>query len=319
MKKFLCVVLVISFLMLSACSVTTQDKVKLFDEVCSLIDESDNCNELTIDEMWEHKEEIHKEISKNLEKLGLDVYYDEEDIEKGFVTIGEEFIDEYLLEHTSSELFENFMKIYSYISRESNYEKYGSWYGLEDGDSHHLLDECLCQRYSNLLELILKRVDYETISFDVNMKGQDGYYTQHPEAEPQSFENEVEGSFNDSSNGNAIYSDTRKNVGTVEYYGDFAILSASGWSYNQGYYGWRNGEFIDIPASWQWFSYCDLYYKGKRIIWQADSLSDIVNSNIEFLDINGKLYQKQLMSVEDDTFEKNIHKFLWLEQYVPSE
>ena len=81
----------------------------------------------------------------------------------------------------------------------------------------------------------------------------------------------------------------------------------------------RNGEFIDNPPYWESFSYCELYYKGDRIIRQADSFSDIVNSNIEFLDINEKLYQKQLMSVEDNTFEKNIHKFLWLEQYVPSE
>ena len=39
MKKILCVVFIICLLMLSACSVTTEDKVKLFDEVCSSIDE----------------------------------------------------------------------------------------------------------------------------------------------------------------------------------------------------------------------------------------------------------------------------------------
>lgn len=352
MKKILCVVFIICLLMLSACSVTTEDKVKLFDEVCSSIDElfatDENGNHYTLP----NEDEIYEKIGKDLRILGLIYDLSNEDI----VPIGEEFVEAYLTAHTSEELLENYFKIYDFITDNyrDNYSYYTNW-----NNKFHQTDseECLCQRFNNLLELILQSLDCsETSSFDINMKGKDGYYTQNPEANPQPFVKKVSGDFNDADNGNEVYSSTRQNVGTVEYYGDFAVLTVKGSAYKSGFYGWRNGEFIDNSPSWESFSYCELYYKGDKwyhldsedcvdlisesLAPKLDAIDDPMIAETQYdkmyeeafmeifyeqitgqtlISIGDKLYQSKLISFETfDAFDNptgDIHKYLELTEW----
>lgn len=307
MKKLLCVVLIILILLLSACSFTTQDKVKLFDEMCLLVDEVKELRNEFEDSVWpEEQENIRAEknsrIKEKLQQLGL--LYDEDNPE--IIPIGEEFVQDYLTSHTATELFENYFKVYDNVR---NWPSDFDDNTIDDNDLHKRnQEECYCQRFSNFLELILKQIDFETISFDTNMKGQKGYYTQHPEKEPQPFIRDVSGEFNDRSNGNNVYTETRQIEGTVDYYGDFAILNVSGWAYNQGYLGWQNGEFIDIYPSWEKYNNYDLYYKGERVISYANSLNDILESDIKFFNTNGKIYKSELRSFDID--DGSIHKYI---------
>lgn len=352
MKKIVCV-LVICLLMLSACSTTTQDKVQLFDEVCSSIDELFSTDENGLHYALPNEDEIYEKIGKDLKTLGL--IYDLSN--KDIVPIGEEFVEAYLTTHTSEELFENYLKIYNFITHtyRDNYGYYTSW---DNGFHQTALEECLCQRFNNLLEWILQSFDYsEAASFDVNMKGKDGYYTQNPKAEPQPFVKEVSGDFNDANNGNEVYSSTRQNIGTVEYYGDFAVLIVEGSTYKSGFYGWRNGEFVDNPPSWESFSYCELYYKGDK--WyhlDSEDCVDLINEylgpkleaiddpimietqydkiyeeafmeifyeqvagKVSLMSIGDKLYQSKLVSFETvDAFDRpsgNVHKYLELTEW----
>lgn len=97
----------------------------------------------------------------------------------------------------------------------------------------------------------------------------DGYYKEHPSAQPRPSTSKVSGKFNDASNENAIYSDSKTNSTTVTYYGDFAIAETEEYIYNPGIYKWVNGVFYDQPPRWDYSVETELWCMGKRMNCQS--------------------------------------------------
>lgn len=88
------------------------------------------------------------------------------------------------------------------------------------------------------------------------------------------------GKFNDPSRGNAIYYETKQDSQDVAYYGDFALVTKTVWEYDEGYYGWIGGKFIDRLASWDEYTTKELWYKGVYL----DNYSKAIDDKIYIVD-----------------------------------
>lgn len=88
------------------------------------------------------------------------------------------------------------------------------------------------------------------------------WYEKNPDSPPQTGVTEEHGGHNEGPDNIPVY-ESRDNVTTVSYYGDFAVEHIDGWNYYEGMYKWINGVFYDVPPSWKRVSETTLWYKGK--------------------------------------------------------
>lgn len=266
MKKICCLILVcLTLVQLSACGGSGKSEtVKVFEEVC---EQMDQVKDLTLSDA--KKEKVNKKLRENLGKLGLTYYGD------ATLPLNQNFIDDYLTEHSPEELLSNSMKLYNYIDR-----KCGNYGGKSMADSSwhsNGANNCLCVALTNFMELVFKNVETNIMPITSN-KGT--YYKEHPDADPQPFHQKYEG-----------YRD--EDTGTVSYYGDFALLSKTLIRWDDGFIGWIDGKFIDRGPKSTTHHVYELYYKGKCILSVNHYFSP---SQTRILTLNDKFY---LVTYED--------------------
>ena len=103
MKKIFCLFLVcLTLVQLSACGGGKSETVKVFETVCEQIDKVREAKST----------KVKRKLEENLDKLGFDTR------EKATLPLNQNFIDDYLTEHSPEELLSNSMKLYDYIDRE---------------------------------------------------------------------------------------------------------------------------------------------------------------------------------------------------------
>lgn len=271
MRKFFCITVLIAFLLtFCSCSITTQGKIKNFDKASSLIEQ--------LDENEHYKlMSSNSSVEKCLEEIGLTVFSNYTYENKKMPQLDEEFVDAYLEKHTPEQLLNNYIVISKYVL----FDSYGHNGGLET-------EECVCYRFTNLLKLILEKIDVDIINFDPTVNEIGEFYKVNSDAEPQPYTKEHSGKFYNYSGENR-YTSTRTDTGTVEYYGDFALLKEEWYSYSSGDYGWSNGTFLNTLPSWERKETYSLYYKG-ILLKQEKSFDAIKNSNCQIFSLNDKLY-----------------------------
>jgi hypothetical protein len=160
-----------------------------------------------------------------------------------------EFLEEYLKTHTQEELFESLDVVCDAIFDDTYDESARSMY------------------LSKLRRIVYTAIDVaeiEIMNVDLSLKGAEGYYTEHTDDYPLREERDKTGHFYNSSGENSSY-DTKTCVTEYTYYGDFAIMHDYGYSYDEGEYGWVNGEFRDELPSWDRYDDYFLEYKGFHI------------------------------------------------------
>lgn len=154
---------------------------------------------------------------------------------------------------------------------------------------------------SDLYEYFIKVEVKNVINLNHStVKGNSGrYYVENPTAEPQPYIGDEEvGGFNDASNYNEVYYESRQDSQTVKYYGDFAIATKVNWIYDKGRYEWFNGKFYDEPATWKrdvdekvWYKGVELCYSdelnyGDIYLYDTDDTLYIIDGlNIEKIDL----------------------------------
>lgn len=285
--------------------------MKVFDEVCSLLEQRKNILISDDDSLDKNLEQIEKKLIT----LG---FKHQKDGWKPL--IGQEFIDAYLIDHTAEELFANFYQIY-YFRANEKYESFLPDHIYEEDWHWSDSSDCDCQRYSAFWQLILDNAGLDAAYFDTSMKNKSGYYTDHPEAEPQPFTDESSGSFFDQ-NGENSSTQTKTNTGIVEYYGDFAVLNVTRYNYSEGSFEWVNGQLHDTLPHWNEIHFSELYYKGVRLI-RTDTFNEISSGNFNVVCVDGKIYQVSTMSIQplnafDDPMG-DVHTFLMISEIEPSE
>lgn len=172
--------------------------------------------------------------------------------ELGFQDVGQTshidraFIEEYLETHSVEEFFDNLYDVDQYM-REYNFT-YNYRY----------------DKVKHIIATALEVADLQTVSVDISNDGALGFYTEHAEDYPRISTKEVEGKFYNSSGGNVHYQ-TRTCRNEYTYFGDFAVMHSTGYSYDKGEYGWINGKFYDELPSWRKYDNYYLEYKGDTI------------------------------------------------------
>lgn len=172
------------------------------------------------------------EFSKNMKIIFKD---DSKSVVEGFAMA---YSDKY----SDVQFANKYIEMYMY-AKENN---------LIDGEAYGIV-------LNYVIENIMDEADYK------DLIGVEGYYTDNPNADPQPTERTVSGDFNNQYDGNSIYSSSRTNTVTCEYFGDFAMAIEEGSRYDGGRYEWVDGKFYDEPAHWVSFTDYELFYKGESV------------------------------------------------------
>lgn len=174
----------------------------------------------------------------------------------------ESFFQEYLKTHTLDEFFLAYEEITTrlYFAREDDIK-------LVHDNSQ--FSECRCKEYQvAALAPFNVLPEYSSVvipnSFSADMEGMEGYYTEHPDASPQPDEKESSVTLFDEED-IQLYEGTLKDRRIVKYYGDFAVSTTYDEYYNEGQYGWVNGDFIDESGEFGSKTRVDVWYKGNLL------------------------------------------------------
>ncbi|MBE6967946.1 MAG: hypothetical protein E7444_05875 [Ruminococcaceae bacterium] len=277
MKRIICLVIFcVICLSFSGCG---NDPVDIFDDIILNIEKMENSNTTSL---WPRTE-------KKLKSLGIVVnVYDHDEIKAE--PLDKAFVENYLETHTKEELLSNTLKLASFLSNQKNYSRYYPSYKIDEAYWHKDYEhECACQVLTTLLNLALKYNKIEMNDINAETKNSEGYYTEHPDAEPQPFQVSHDGKFYNSS-GENVHTQTRTDRGIVEYYGDYAILSATRYNYDEGRYEWSGGKFYDELPSWTTETYFELYYKGTRYKKGYTKEGILYGNAVDVVDIYGNHY-----------------------------
>ena len=313
-KKFVCLFLVITICFsLSACG---KNQADLFDNIVSNIEELKKMREtnLASDAPFKNKWEKTYDLIKQFGiVVNLTDKIEPQPIDKAFV-------DAYLEKHTKEEFLENTINLFLFLRNESNY-KHSSWNINQENWHYMYTAECSCQPLTTLLSLAMECNGIDLNGVNKSMKGAKGYYTEHPDAEPQPFEETHDGRFYDA-NGENVWTASQTDTGVVEHYGDYAIINITRYSYHSGQYGWVNGEFMDVTPYWKEIQTSILYYKGQRVFGvDFANEEEIFASNTCIVDIDGELYR--ISKVTLDTFDaydnkEDTHTYLDIYKFTPN-
>lgn len=286
MKKAAMVLLItmIACISLSACSAPS--KMELFAQTLDLLEEYfDVPRDMRSSEhQTSEKQDV---INDNLVELGFEG-------EDNTVAIDQEFIKEYLEQNSEGNFLESIALIQQYCSNQE-------WilsdpylrYLRHSSGGHRTTGGCTCQEINSIITDFLKVTDMYWISFDPNKKDSTGYYTENPNADPQPYSEKVDGKFYNS-DGTNVSIEERTNETTIEYYGDFALATTSGYNYDEGRYGWTNGTFYDELPSWEHYTFCSLWYKGAELSVTHSKSNSITVENAD----KYKLFSRE----EDSTY-----------------
>lgn len=283
MKKICCLILVcLTLVQLSACGDSGKSEtVKVFEEVC---EQMDQVKDLTLSDA--KKEKVNKKLRENLGELGLTYYGD------ATLYLNQSFIDNYLVEHTKEELLSNSLKLYEYVER-----TYDSSQSMSASSWHNDWSHCACETLTDLMELVFKATGITGTSYTAYKNSTSGYYVDNPNANPQPFYNKLE--------------DGHEEYGEVTYYGDFATFHKKLDRYNDGFLGWRNGIFYDIPSSWETLHVYELYYKGKCLV--QEEFPSAINY-LKIVELDGKIYTLTYKTQTVNYTTDESHRYLSLDR-----
>lgn len=209
---------------------------------------------------YRDKEQMYKEVIEPLFDGKDKISASDVVVKYGYKPkINADVIDVYISQHS----------IESFIESLGIIQKY---YDCADFGYHKCIEgdfTCYCPIAVDLFQALVEVPNIEICHATDYSENCEGYYTEHPDAEPQSSSTEktVTGKFNNESDGNSVYSKSKKfnDTSTVQYYGDFAIVKSIIHGYSQGRYEWVNGVFYDEPAHYTTSTSFLLYYKGEYI------------------------------------------------------
>lgn len=236
----------------TACS--PPDKMESFAQAVELIQDY-NSTQGTNDATDRQKQ---NKIDNTLKQLGLVESAEDDTNASG---IDQDFISEYLQTNSIEDFLANYYLIQQYCIH--------NWY-------HSFSGICFCEQLSSSVNNLAAVCEEQIITFDSNNMNGPGYYTEHPDAEPQPETSEVAGTFYNRS-GTDRHTETKTNETTVEYYGDFAIVKEKVYFYDEGRYEWSNGVFYDELPSWDLNYYSSLWFRGFEIY---DGIDDLDNLKI---------------------------------------
>jgi ribosomal protein L7/L12 len=209
---------------------------------------------------YRDKEQMYKEVIEPLFDGKDKISASDVVVKYGYnPKINADVIDAYISQHS----------IESFIESLGIIQKY---YDCADFGYHKCIEgdfDCYCPIAVDLFQALVEVPNIEICHATDYSENCEGYYTEHPDANPHSSstENTVTGKFNNASDGNSVYSKSKKfnDTSTVQYYGDFAIVKSISHGYSQGRYEWVNGVFYDEPAHYTTSTSFLLYYKGEYI------------------------------------------------------
>lgn len=299
-KRFVCLFLTIAICFsLVSCGQNRVDRVDLFDDIISNIE---IMQEYSTGTGW-------GSTRKMLKQFGIVVDFSDKNEPE---PIDAAFVEAYLEEHTKEEFLNNVIKLFLFLRDENNYNFSGER-TINNEEWHNLYTtECSCQPLTTLLKFAMEYNGVEMNGVNESMRGTEGYYTEHPDAEPLPFEETHDGRFYDANGENGV-TESKTDTGVVEHYGDYAIINITQYQYNRGQYGWENGEFKDVLPSWNKTHTSRLYYKGQEVLGvDFESEEEVFASNTSVVDINGELYRISELTL--DIFnaydEKNTHIYI---------
>lgn len=143
--------------------------------------------------------QIRSQLRRYLNKLGFVSGSDKSHLNN-------KFVNEYLKAHTAEELFSGVYSLNRYLDLSYNSHEENTEFG------------CKCEKFNAFYEEVISATEIDIKSFSYDMEGDEGYYSQHPEAHIEPIDNE-----------NLPVKADRMVAQTVTYYGDFAI-SEEEWS-----------------------------------------------------------------------------------------
>lgn len=210
----------------------TLNQIEAFNDLYDLLSQKES--NLNYDER-------RKMIDAYASDSGIDIYSSH--------PFDESLADAYIQKYSIEDFVEKLYTIYM--------EEYYRW------ECREVKNEVKCeyQMLNDLLMYALGSRAIEIMPVHLPSAGSAGYYAEHPEEVPESKVYERSGKFN-SGAGADVYVDTRTCTTTGTAHGDFATMHEEGYSYDEGKYGWKNGEFYDVRPSWKHYDNTFYYYKG---------------------------------------------------------
>lgn len=250
-KMFVFVILVM--LLLSSCDnpsnvMNPSIDINTFDKL--IIDAKRYEEEKT---KW-YKESIEEDIIEEIKAILSNAYL-----------YNEGFFNEYYKNHSP----EDYLKVMCLIGCFYKHDSYAADYYL---------------MYENFN--LYSKDTFVSLSYDTVINDNGTWYKDHPGDSPNEEKSTTTGKFNREDG--TIYSASRDNTITVEYYGDFAIAHVERYDYDQGVYEWIDGTFYDEPASFIFKSFDELWYKGCQI---SHTFDKNFSSSIYYDEKNEQLYK----------------------------
>ncbi|MBQ7143647.1 MAG: hypothetical protein IJR65_00650 [Oscillospiraceae bacterium] len=171
----------------------------------------------------------------------------------------------------TAKLLEDYVQTYSYYELVKCLDDLGRYVSLfaEDLDANQYdraQEITYCDRMTEIYGWLRELQPDTQIVFDgaalESLHGTEGYYGGMADT---ASEESVRGRFNVGSDNHIVRGEKSKYQET-KYYGDWAVTHIWGHEYDEGVYGWRNGEFIDIPAHWVPIDYYDIDFCGWNLL-----------------------------------------------------
>ena len=120
--------------------------------------------------------------------------------------------------------------------------------------------------FEYILDLLKEKTNITTLSTDEQGE-MSMYYQENSTALPTYRTTKTSGKFFDESNpGKGVYTKSVDNTHTPTFYGLFAVEKFVGYTYDEGRYGWYNGEFVNKPSRFVSTTYYTLYCQGVKIL-----------------------------------------------------
>ena len=177
--------------------------------------------------------------------------------------ITEEFVAEYVSRYPATDLITFVLK----AQPEIRYRE-AQGYGEE------------CRIYNDILDMIERNtdvwMDYDDV---IAMQGAEGYYGG---MEEESITVAVRGRIPAPDGSGKMRDETRQNVRTVSYYGDWKIVTEEGYQYDPGVAATEGDDPYEVDPSWQVYSDMAVYFRDTKVTENTDfTFVPVSNSNGE--------------------------------------
>lgn len=178
--------------------------------------------------------------------------------------ITDEFIKEYVSKYPATDLLMFILNAQPNIQ----YRDQAQGYGEE------------CKIYNDIINTLENNTDFWMGYRDVlKLHGAEGYYGAMTD---EVYNVAVRGDFVVPGDPGKTREESKTNLRTVKYYGDWKIVEESGYQYDPGIASSTDGQLYDVAPSWKHFVETVVYYKDTKITDDTDfSFTTVSNSNGE--------------------------------------